>query len=269
MITASNIHYELADRVQGLAAGGIGAMLLLARNRPDPRHRPQPPSPQATPALPRIRPRPEHRLQHPRRRTAPRTPRTAAQREVYLDALGTKRIPDPTTEGDFCRRFAERRPGPDGRHSTAPAARLVPATPRVLRPSHPRRRWHPRRHRRRVQAGVDIRLQRPVGLPPPDRFAGQHRRATLPGQPQRQPPLARAGRRLPGQGRRGCAGRPASAGSSCGATPTSPRPNTSTAGTRPRDIRFIFGFDAHAQPQGPGRATPGRGLQLPGTTPAV
>ncbi len=31
MITASNIHYELADRVQGLSAGGIGAMLLLAR----------------------------------------------------------------------------------------------------------------------------------------------------------------------------------------------------------------------------------------------
>jgi hypothetical protein len=31
MITASNIHYELADRVQGLGSGGIGAMLLLAR----------------------------------------------------------------------------------------------------------------------------------------------------------------------------------------------------------------------------------------------
>ena len=31
MITASNIHYELADRVQGLNPGGIGAMLLLAR----------------------------------------------------------------------------------------------------------------------------------------------------------------------------------------------------------------------------------------------
>ena len=26
--------------------------------------------------------------------------------EVYLDALGAQRIPDPTTEGDFCRRFA-------------------------------------------------------------------------------------------------------------------------------------------------------------------
>ena len=31
MITASNIQYELADRVQGLACGGIGAMLLVAR----------------------------------------------------------------------------------------------------------------------------------------------------------------------------------------------------------------------------------------------
>jgi hypothetical protein len=29
------------------------------------------------------------------------------QDEVYLDALGTQRIPDPTTAGDFCRRFTE------------------------------------------------------------------------------------------------------------------------------------------------------------------
>jgi len=27
--------------------------------------------------------------------------------EVFLDALGTERIPDPTTAGDFCRRFSE------------------------------------------------------------------------------------------------------------------------------------------------------------------
>ena len=31
-MSADNIQYELADRVQGLAAGGIGAMLLLARS---------------------------------------------------------------------------------------------------------------------------------------------------------------------------------------------------------------------------------------------
>ena len=30
------------------------------------------------------------------------------QDEVYLDALGARRIPDPTTAGDFCRRFAAR-----------------------------------------------------------------------------------------------------------------------------------------------------------------
>ena len=27
--------------------------------------------------------------------------------EAYLDALGAQRIPDPTTAGDFCRRFSE------------------------------------------------------------------------------------------------------------------------------------------------------------------
>ena len=29
--------------------------------------------------------------------------------ETYLDALGARRIPDPTTAGDFCRRFDQRR----------------------------------------------------------------------------------------------------------------------------------------------------------------
>ncbi len=31
MMTASNIHYEYADRVRGLGAGGIGALFLLAQ----------------------------------------------------------------------------------------------------------------------------------------------------------------------------------------------------------------------------------------------
>jgi hypothetical protein len=42
MMTASNIHYELSDRVQGLSAGGIGAMLLVGAQDPlDRRHRRQ------------------------------------------------------------------------------------------------------------------------------------------------------------------------------------------------------------------------------------
>src|SRR5271169_5231386 len=31
MMTATNIHYEYADRVRGLSAGGIGAIFLLAQ----------------------------------------------------------------------------------------------------------------------------------------------------------------------------------------------------------------------------------------------
>lgn len=32
MISASNIHYELGERVQGFSAGGLGAVLLVARS---------------------------------------------------------------------------------------------------------------------------------------------------------------------------------------------------------------------------------------------
>ena len=108
MITANNIHYELADRVQGLAAGGIGAMLLLARR---------------TGLISDI----DHNL-HVLKRHLPyhesdhvlniafnilaggkRIEHLELRRndEVYLNALDAERIPDPTTEGDFCRRFAE------------------------------------------------------------------------------------------------------------------------------------------------------------------
>ena len=48
MMTATNIHYEHADRVRGLSAGGIGAILLLAqRIGLIKRYRPQPPPAQA------------------------------------------------------------------------------------------------------------------------------------------------------------------------------------------------------------------------------
>jgi hypothetical protein len=108
MMTANNIHYELAGRVQGLAAGGVGAMLLLARRTGlihDLDHNLQ--------LLKRHQPYHESdhvlniafnllaggkRIEHLERR------RNDA---VYLDALGAQRIPDPTTAGDFCRRFSE------------------------------------------------------------------------------------------------------------------------------------------------------------------
>jgi hypothetical protein len=108
MMTASNIHYELADRVQGLAPGGIGAMLLLARrtgliNDIDlnlqllKRHLPYHESDHVLNIAFNILAGGK-RLEHLELRR---------NDEVYLDALGARRTPDPTTAGDFCRRFSE------------------------------------------------------------------------------------------------------------------------------------------------------------------
>jgi hypothetical protein len=108
MMTASNIHYEQANRVRGLSAGGIGAILLMARKieldkeidrslHLLKRHLPYHESDHVLNiALNLIAG--GKRLEHLELRR---------NDEVYLDALGAERIPDPTTGGDFCRRFAE------------------------------------------------------------------------------------------------------------------------------------------------------------------
>ena len=108
MMTASNIHYELADRVQGLSAGGIGAMLLLARNTGlikdidanlvlFKQHLPYHESDHVLNIAFNILAGGK-RIEHLELRR---------NDEVYLNALGAERIPDPTTAGDFCRRFSE------------------------------------------------------------------------------------------------------------------------------------------------------------------
>jgi Transposase DDE domain group 1 len=106
MFTASNIHYELADKARGLSAGGIGAMHLLARRSGliealDARlhllklHKPYHES--------------DHVLNIAYNLLAGgdclQDLELLRNDEVYLDALGAQRIPDPTTAGDFCRRF--------------------------------------------------------------------------------------------------------------------------------------------------------------------
>lgn len=108
MYQASNIQYEHSDRVRGLASGGIGVMHRLAQHTG------------LVDAIDRLVQvlkvaLPYHESDHvlgiaynvlcggaclqdiEQRR----------QDEVYLDALGAQRIPDPTTAGDFCRRFDE------------------------------------------------------------------------------------------------------------------------------------------------------------------
>lgn len=106
MFRASNIHYDIADRTRGLSHGGIGAFHLLARkigliDAIDERLH-----------LLKIH-LPYHESDHVLNLaynslcdgTCLQDLELRRNDEVYLDALDAKRIPDPTTAGDFCRRF--------------------------------------------------------------------------------------------------------------------------------------------------------------------
>ncbi len=108
MFSASNIHYEVADRTRGISHGGIGVVHLLARQ---------------TGLIEAIdgnlallkRHLPYHESDHVLNvaynilsgGTCLEDLELLRNDENYLDALGAQRIPDPTTEGDFCRRFTE------------------------------------------------------------------------------------------------------------------------------------------------------------------
>ena len=107
MITASNIDYEIADRTHAIAAGGIGAMHLVAKKLRlvesiDRKlhllkvHLPYHESDHVLNIAYNLLAGGEC-LEHLELRR---------NDEVYLDALGARRIPDPTTAGDFCRRFS-------------------------------------------------------------------------------------------------------------------------------------------------------------------
>lgn len=106
MLTASNIHYEIADRTRAVAAGGIGAIHLMA---------------QRLGLIEAIDRRlhlfkihlPYHESDHVLNIAYNLLAgggclehlELLRNDEAYLDALGARRIPDPTTAGDFCRRF--------------------------------------------------------------------------------------------------------------------------------------------------------------------
>jgi len=104
--SASNIRYELADRVGGIDCGGIGLMHLLSRRSG------------LIDALDRQLHLlkfhvPYHESDHVLNiaynvlsgGTCLEDLELLRNDEQYLNALGAQRIPDPTTAGDFCRRF--------------------------------------------------------------------------------------------------------------------------------------------------------------------
>lgn len=108
MLRASNMHYEIAERAVGTPYGGIGLIHQLTKSIGLPAaidqrlnlfkfHLPYHESDHvlsiAFNALCDGRCLQDLELRR--------------QDEAYLNALGTTRIPDPTTAGDFCRRFKE------------------------------------------------------------------------------------------------------------------------------------------------------------------
>jgi hypothetical protein len=106
IMTASNIHYEIADRTRATAAGGIGAMHLLVRKLG------LDAAIDRSLGLLKIH-LPYHDSDHVLNiaynllagGTCLEHLELLRHNEAYLDALGARRIPDPTTAGDFCRRF--------------------------------------------------------------------------------------------------------------------------------------------------------------------
>ena len=106
VFTASNIHYEISDRIHGISHGGIGAFHLLAQRI----------------GLVDVIDRELHLLKiHMFYHESDHVLNLAynalcngdclqdielRRNDInFLDALGAQRIPDPTTAGDFCRRF--------------------------------------------------------------------------------------------------------------------------------------------------------------------
>lgn len=106
MFAARNIQYEISDRSRGITHGGIGAIHVLARHLG---------------LIDAIDDRlhllkfhlPYHESDHVLNfaynalcdGTCLQDIELRRHDEVFLDALGARRIPDPTTAGDFCRRF--------------------------------------------------------------------------------------------------------------------------------------------------------------------
>ena len=108
VFSASNIHYEISERIHGISHGGIGAFHLLAQRIG------------LVDAIDReLHLLKIHMFYHESDHVLNLAYNALCNGDClqdielrrndvnFLDALGAQRIPDPTTAGDFCRRFTE------------------------------------------------------------------------------------------------------------------------------------------------------------------
>lgn len=109
VLRAQNIHYEMAERIRAIECGGIGAFHLLACN-----------SGLVDAINAQLHLLKRHLPYHESDHVLNIAYNTLSggvclddielrrNDEAYMDALGAERIPDPTTAGDFTRRFSEK-----------------------------------------------------------------------------------------------------------------------------------------------------------------
>ena len=185
MFSGSNIHYEMAEKTQAIGCGGIGAIHLLAQKiglvdllnekvSVLKRHLPYHESDHVLNMAYNIMVG-GVRLEDIELRR---------QDEAFLNGLGAQRIPDPTTAGDFTRRF-DRKDIVDMMDAINEArqrvwkeqpegflARAIIDVDGTLR-----------RDLGRMQRGDGHFLQRDLGLRAADRESSQHQRGSLFGQP--------------------------------------------------------------------------------------
>ena len=204
IMTAANIHYEIADRTRATAHGGIGAIHLLVRKLGL--------IGRSTRNLGLLKIHlPYHDSDHVLNiaynllagGTCLEHLELRRSDEAYLDALGARRIPDPTTAGDFCRRFDRRR--------HLPLAALFNATRLKVWRQQPEAFFEEAiidadgtmvETTGECKQGMDINYKGQWGYHPLVLSLGQHGRAAVRGQSQRQPAQPRAGGLLLGPGDR-------------------------------------------------------------------
>jgi len=108
VFAAANIHYDIADRARAISCGGIGAIHLMARriglvdaiDRDLELLKVHLPYHESDHVL-------NIAYNHLAGGDCLEDLELRRNDEAYLDALGAPRLPDPTTAGDFCRRFDE------------------------------------------------------------------------------------------------------------------------------------------------------------------
>jgi hypothetical protein len=106
MFKVANVHYEVSERIQATPAGGVGAIHMMAHRLGVDRR--------INAAIPLLKTHiPYHESDHVLNiaynvlagGTKLEDIELLRHDESYMDMLGAQRIPDPTTAGDFLRRF--------------------------------------------------------------------------------------------------------------------------------------------------------------------